>query len=99
MTAYRKECLLALAAFGGAALLTHIYPLYFLFPGLTEFQMFGLPAHYFLTLFLGWVVLMPLYALYMVASEKIDREIRESAPAEPRACEPEPRRAAAGGAR
>lgn len=80
-SAYRKECLLALVAFVVAAALTHIYPLYFLFPSLTEIQMFGFPAHYFLTLFIGWVVLMPLYWVYIVVSEKVDREIAESAAA------------------
>ncbi len=73
--AYKKECMLTLVAFVVAAFLTHAYPLYFLFPGLTKIQMFGFPAHYFLTLVLGWVVLMPLYALYIHFSEKIDREI------------------------
>ncbi|MBE0616902.1 MAG: hypothetical protein IH608_03090 [Proteobacteria bacterium] len=76
--AYKKECLLALVAFVVAAAITHIYPLYFLFPGLTKLEMFGFPAHYFLTLFIGWVVLMPLYWVYMNVSERIDREIAEA---------------------
>ncbi|GAB4258107.1 MAG: hypothetical protein Kow0092_05470 [Deferrisomatales bacterium] len=93
--AYRQECLLALVAFVLAAFLTHIYPIYFLFPGLTRLELFGFPAHYFLTLFLGWVVLMPLYWIYMQLSEKIDREIAEFGAVE----EHEPRKAAQGGAR
>lgn len=94
-SAYRKECWLALTAFVVAAFLTHIYPLYFWFPKLTEIEMFGFPAHYFLTLFLGWVVLMPLYALYIRVSEKIDQEIVETSR---RTAEIEAR-AAAGGER
>lgn len=73
--AYQKECMLALFSFLLAAFLTHIYPIYFLFPGLTKLEMFGFPAHYFLTLFIGWIVLMPLYWIYMNLSEKIDAEI------------------------
>lgn len=72
---YRKECMLTLVAFVLAAFLTHIYPIYFLFPELTQMQMFGFPAHYFLTLFIGWIVMMPLYWIYMGLSEKIDADI------------------------
>ncbi|WP_025323033.1 sodium/substrate symporter small subunit [Deferrisoma camini] len=90
---YRKECWLALTAFVVAAFLTHIYPLYFLFPKLTEMKLFGFPAHYFLTLFLGWVVLMPLYALYIRVSEKIDQQIVETSRPD---AEPEVRLAAGG---
>jgi putative solute:sodium symporter small subunit len=75
---YKKECLLTLVAFFLAAFLTHIYPLYFLFPGLTQLDILGYPAHYFLTLFIGWVVLMPLYWIYVVVSEKIDREMAQT---------------------
>jgi putative solute:sodium symporter small subunit len=66
----------ALIAFAVVTLLTHIYPMYFLFPGLTEFTMFGFPAHYFLTLIIGWLVLMPVYWIYINVSEKIDDEIQ-----------------------
>ena len=76
--AYKKECWLALVAFGIVTLLTHIFPMYFLFPGLTEFTILGFPAHYFLTLILGWLVLMPVYWIYIQVSEKIDDEIRET---------------------
>lgn len=96
-SAYYKECLLALVAFLGGAALCSIYPLYFLFPGLTEITLFGFPGHYFLTLFFGWIVLMPLYAIYMVLSEKIDREIENSVPAV--APVAEERKVAQGGAR
>ena len=34
-------------------------PMYFLFPGLTQFTIFGFPAHYFLTMVIGWLVLIP----------------------------------------
>jgi len=76
--AYKKECWLALVAFGIVTLLTHVFPMYFLFPGLTEMTMFGFPAHYFLTMILGWLVMMPLYWIYIQLSEKIDDEIRET---------------------
>ncbi len=78
---YKKECWLTLVAFVLAAFLTHIYPIYFLFPAITRFEVLGYPAHYFLTMFLGWLVLMPLYYLYMVLSEKIDREIEQTSAA------------------
>ena len=74
---YQKECRLALVAFIVTTCLTHIFPLYFLFPGLTEATLFGYPAHYFLTLVLGWIVLMPLYWIYIQMSENIDREIEQ----------------------
>ena len=75
---YKRECRITLIAFVVATLLTHIYPLYFLFPGLTKTTTFGFPTHYLLTLVLGWVVLMPLYWLYIVASEKVEREIERA---------------------
>lgn len=77
-SAYKKECWLALIAFAVVTLMTHLYPMYFLFPGLTEMTMFGFPAHYFLTMVIGWLVMIPLYWLYIGVSEKIDAEIRES---------------------
>jgi putative solute:sodium symporter small subunit len=76
--AYKKECMSALIAFVVVTLLTHIYPMYFLFPGLTEFTIFGYPAHYFITLIVGWLVLMPVYWIYINVSEKIDAEIQET---------------------
>lgn len=75
--AYKKECWVTLIAFAFMTLLTHIFPMYFLFPGLTEFTIFGFPAHYLLTMVFGWLVLMPVYYVYIGISEKIDDEIRE----------------------
>jgi putative solute:sodium symporter small subunit len=79
--AYKKECWLTLVAFLVVMLLTHIFPLYFLFPGLTQTFILGFPTHYFLTLVIGWLALMPLYWIYIRMSEQIDREIEESTPA------------------
>jgi putative solute:sodium symporter small subunit len=75
--AYKKECYSTLIAFAVVTLLTHVFPMYFLFPGLIQMSILGFPAHYFLTLVLGWIVLMPFYWIYIQISEKIDREISE----------------------
>ena len=75
---YRKETRLTLVAFIVTTFLTHIYPVYFMFPGLTQAKMFGFPAHYFLALVVGWIVLMPLYWIYMQMSENIDKEIHDA---------------------
>jgi putative solute:sodium symporter small subunit len=79
---YQRECRLTLVAFLVTTLLTHIYPLYFLFPELTQTTLFGFPAHYFLSLVIGWLVLMPLYWIYIQMSERIDKEIQEIEPAD-----------------
>ncbi len=79
--AYKKECWLTLVSFLVATVLTHFYPIYFLFPQLTESMLFGFPTHYFLTLVVGWIALMPLYWVYIQMSEKIDAEIQETVPA------------------
>lgn len=76
--AYKKECWLAIIAFGVVTLLTHVYPFYFMFPSSTELSLFGFPAHYLLTMVVGWLVLIPLYWLYIQMSENIDDEIRNS---------------------
>ena len=76
--AYQKECWSTLIAFLVVTLLTHIFPLYFLFPGLTQVFIFGFPAHYLITIVVGWLVLIPLYWLYIGISENIDREIEET---------------------
>ena len=76
--AYKKECWLTLISFLVATALTHFYPIYFLFPELTQTMLFGFPAHYFLTLVIGWIALMPLYWVYIQMSEKIDAEIQQS---------------------
>jgi putative solute:sodium symporter small subunit len=60
--------------------LTNIFPLYFMFPGLTKATIMGFPAHYFLAMFMGWIVLIPFYWFYMNVSENIDREIEASSP-------------------
>jgi len=78
---YAKECWLTLVAFLLVMLLTHIFPLYFAFKGLTQTFILGFPAHYFLTLVIGWIVLMPVYWIYIRMSERIEREIEESRPA------------------
>ena len=76
--AYRKECLIALVAFVLMTLMTHIFPMYFLFPEMTETTIFGFPTHYFLTIVIGWLVLIPVYWIYIVISEKVDAEIADS---------------------
>ena len=76
--AYRKECYVTLVAFGAVTLLTHLFPFYFLFPELTQFTIMGFPAHYLLTMVIGWLVLIPVYWVYVNVSEKIDREIEET---------------------
>jgi len=85
--AYKKECAVTLVSFLVCALLTHIFPMYFLFPGLMEMSIFGFPAHYFLAIFLGWVLLIPLYWIYIEVSEKVDREIAEGSLAAAEAAE------------
>lgn len=77
-SAYKKECTIAIVAFALVTLMTHIFPMYFLFPGLTEFTIFGFPAHYFLTIVIGWLVLIPVYWVYIQVSEKVDAEIVDS---------------------
>lgn len=85
--AYQRECAVTLVAFAICALLTHIFPMYFLFPGLMEQTIFGFPAHYFLAIFFGWIALMPLYWIYIQVSEKIDRDIAEGSMAAAEAAE------------
>lgn len=74
---YRRECWVSLIAFAVVTLLTHIFPVYFLFPSMVEYTIFGFPAHYLMTMVVGWLVLVPVYWYYMEISEKIDQEIRE----------------------
>ncbi len=96
--AYQKECIVTLVAFAVCALLTHIFPMYFLFPSLMDYTIFGFPSHYFLAIFFGWVALMPLYWIYIQVSEAIDREIAEgslAAAEEREAAEAAPRPTAA----
>jgi len=74
---YRRECWITLIAFAVVTLLTHIFPVYFLFPAIVEFTIFGFPAHYLMTMVVGWLVLVPVYWYYMKISEQIDLEISE----------------------
>ena len=76
--AYRKECWTTLGAFILVTLLTHIFPLYFLWPDLTLMTIAGFPAHYLITIVVGWLVLIPVYWVYINISENIDREIEET---------------------
>jgi putative solute:sodium symporter small subunit len=78
--AYKKECWVALIAFGVVTFLTHIFPIYFLFPQITEFTILGFPAHYLITIIVGWLLLIPLYWVYISISEKVDEEIAETTP-------------------
>jgi putative solute:sodium symporter small subunit len=39
---------------------------------------FGFPADYWLTLVIGWLVLIPVFWIYVEISEKIDQEINDS---------------------
>lgn len=76
--AYRKECWSTLIAFCVVTLLTHIFPLYFLYPEITHIMLLGYPAHYLITIVVGWLVLIPVYWLYINISDKIERDIEET---------------------
>jgi len=39
---------------------------------------FGFPADYWLTIVIGWLVLIPVYWIYIQISEKVDQEINDS---------------------
>lgn len=76
--AYKKQVRTALISFLVVLVLTHLTPLYFLFPGLTKMYILGFPAHYFITLTVGWIGTMIFYWFYIQISEKIDQEIEET---------------------
>ena len=76
--AYKKQCRTTLIAFLLVTLMTHIFPMYFLFPELNQMTIFGFPADYWLTLVIGWLVLIPVFWIYVEISEKIDQEINDS---------------------
>jgi putative solute:sodium symporter small subunit len=76
--AYKKQCRTTLIAFVLVTLMTHIFPMYFLFPELNQMTIFGFPADYWLTLVIGWLVLIPVFWIYVEISEKIDQEINDS---------------------
>ncbi|HDS15056.1 MAG TPA: hypothetical protein ENN66_00185 [Proteobacteria bacterium] len=78
MSPYKKECWFTLISFLIVIFLTNIFPLYFMFPGLTKSYIMGYPSHYFLAMFFGWIALIPFYWFYMNVSENIDREIENS---------------------
>ncbi|MBN2706419.1 MAG: hypothetical protein JXR89_08270 [Deltaproteobacteria bacterium] len=78
MSPYKKECWFTLISFLIVMFLTNIFPLYFMFPGLTKSYIMGYPSHYFLAMFCGWIALIPFYWFYMNVSENIDREIENS---------------------
>ncbi len=93
----RKECVVTLVAFLLVTVMTHIFPLYFLFPELTQMTLFGFPANYMLAILLSWIVMLPAYYLYIVISESIDREIARTSLAEAEEAEEAAAAVAAGG--
>ncbi len=76
--AYKEECRVTLLGFIIVLLLTHIFPLYFLFPGMTEVMIFGFPAHYLLTICIGWLVMIPFYYFYIRITDRIEADIEET---------------------
>ncbi len=76
--AYKDECRVTLLGFIVVTVLTHLFPFYFLFPELTQVNLFGFPAHYLLTIIIGWLVLIPLYWIYIKVTDRIEKEIEES---------------------
>ncbi len=76
--AYKKQCRTTLIAFVVITLMTHIFPMYFLFPNLNKITIFGFPADYWLTIVIGWLVLIPVFWIYIQISEKVDQEINDS---------------------
>lgn len=76
--AYKKQCRTTLIAFVVVTLMTHIFPMYFLFPELNQMTIFGFPADYWLTIVIGWLVLIPVFWIYIQVSEKVDQEINDS---------------------
>ena len=80
LSIYRRECWVSLIAFAVVTFLTHIFPVYFLFPSMVEFTIFGFPAHYMMTMVVGWLVLVPAYWYYIKVSEQIDDEIAQYEP-------------------
>lgn len=76
--AYKKQCRVTLVAFVVITAMTHIFPMYFLFPSLNDMRIFGFPADYWLTIVIGWLVLLPVYWFYIQVSEQVDQEISDS---------------------
>ena len=76
--AYRKQCRFALLSFLVVLFLTHLAPVFYFIPQLTALYILGFPAHYFITLVVGWIGTMVFYWFYIQISEKIDQEIDET---------------------
>lgn len=74
---YTKQCWVTLGTVMIVALMTHIFPMYFLFPGLNEMRIWGFPADYWLTMVVSWFCILPVLWLYIEVSEKIDKDIEE----------------------
>ena len=55
MQKFKKQCRTTLIAFVVVTLMTHIFPMYFLFPNLNKITIFGFPADYWLTIVIGWL--------------------------------------------
>jgi putative solute:sodium symporter small subunit len=79
--AYKSQCRVALFSFLIVLFLTHLFPVYFLVPDLTKAYILGFPAHYFITLVVGWIGTMIFYWFYIQISEKVDRDIEETSAA------------------
>lgn len=77
-TAYKKQCRVTLITVVVVTLMTHIFPMYFLFPSLNDMRIFGFPADYWLTIVIGWLLVLPVLWLYIEVSEKVDQEINDS---------------------
>ena len=63
--AYRKQCRFALLSFLVVLFLTHLAPVFYFIPQLTAFYILGFPAHYFITLVVGWIGTMVFYWFYI----------------------------------
>lgn len=74
---YKKQCWVTLGTVMTVSLMTHIFPMYFLFPSLNDMRIFGFPADYWLTIVISWIVVLPVLWLYIEVSEKIDQDIDE----------------------
>jgi len=77
-TAYKRQCKVTLVTAAVVILMTHIFPMYFLFPGLNDMRIFGFPADYWLTIVIGWLLVLPVLWLYIEVSERVDQEINDS---------------------
>ena len=76
--AYKDECRVTLLGFIIVTILTHIFPLFFIYPEITQYMIFGYPAHYLLTIVIGWLVMIPFYWFYIKITDRIETEIEET---------------------